>query len=101
MLRMIIAAAVVLVPSAASATSTITLSKDGTTASVSYRDLNLASRTDRAELTGRIRRAADQLCLEDFNSTPLTAAPERAECFRNAVASGVGRMEEIASRQAG
>ena len=101
MLRMMIAAAVALVPTVASATSTITVSKDGSTASISYQDLNLASRADRAELTDRIRRAADQLCLEDFNTSPLTAVPERTECFRNAVASGVGQMEEIAARQAG
>ena len=101
MLRMMIAVAAVLVPTAASATSTITFSNDGLSASIYYRDLDLSSRAGRAELTGRIRRAADTLCLEDYNVVPLGSDPSREQCFRSAVASGVGQMEAIAPRQGG
>lgn len=101
MLRMMIAAAAVLVPTAASANSTIRLSDDGLSASIYYRDLDLSSRAGRTELTGRIRRAADAICLEGFNVAPLGSAPSREQCFRSAVASGVGQMEAIAARQGG
>lgn len=101
MLRMMIAAAAVLVSTAASATSAITFSNDGLSASIYYRDLDLSSRAGRAELTGRIRRAADALCLEDYNVVPLGSDPSREECFRSAVASGLGQMEEVAARQGG
>ena len=101
MLRMMILGAAVLLPTAASATSSITVSDDGLTARVSYRDLNLGSPADRSMLTGRIQRAAGLLCFEPDNVDPLTNYLTRAECYRIAVANGVAQMNTIAAGTAG
>ena len=95
MLRMMIAAAALLVPATASA-STISLSEDGSKATISYRDLNLGSPSGRTTMTVRIHRAAELICFDPFNYDPVTPAPVRAECYRVAVRSGVQQMNAIA-----
>lgn len=97
MLRMMIAAAVVFVPSAATA-SAIRLSEDGSTARISYRDLNLGSATGRSKMTVRIRRAADLVCLDRFDVDPFLTGPRRADCYRVAVKNGVEQMNAIAGQ---
>lgn len=97
MKRMMIAAAAVLLPTAASATSSIALSRDGSTATVSYDDLDLGSPQGRSELSARIRRAADMICFESAMD-PLIIVPERAECHRAAVRNGVVQMNAIAGK---
>ena len=101
MLRMMILVAAVLLPTAASATSSITVSDDGATARISYRDLNLGSPADRSMLAGRIQRAAGLLCFEPYNLDQLADYPTRADCYRIAVASGVAQMNAIAAGSAG
>jgi len=95
MLRMMIAAAALLVPSAASA-SKISLSEDGSKATISYRDLNLGSPAGRSKMTVRIHRAAEFVCFDPFNYDPVAPAPVRTECYRAAVRSGVDQMNAIA-----
>lgn len=101
MLRMMILGAAVLLPTAAFANSSITVSDDGLTARISYRDLNLGSPADRSTLAGRIQRAAALLCFEPYSADPLTNYPTRAECYRIAVATGVAQMNAIAAGTAG
>ena len=67
MKRMILAAALGMLSTVASASTSIQLSEDGVHASVSYSDLNLHSAVDRSKMTGRIRMAAEMLCF-DANS---------------------------------
>ena len=100
MLRMMIVGAAVLLPAAAFATPSITVSDDGLTARISYRDLNLGSPGDRSMLAGRIQRAASLLCFEPDN-LERAIYPARAECYRIAVANGVAQMNAIAARTAG
>ena len=97
MLRMMIFAAAVLLPTASSATPSITVSDDGLTARISYRDLNLGSPADRSRLSGRIQRAAALLCLEPNSGDPLSMFTTRAECYRVAIANGVTQMNTIAA----
>ena len=98
MKRVILAAAAAMLASSASASTPISLSDDGTIARVKYSDLDLHSSTDRSKLTGRIRTAAEMLCLDANNVNPLAVSPPSDECYRAAVASGVAQMNEIAAR---
>jgi UrcA family protein len=98
---MMILASAVLLPTAASATSSITVSDDGYTARISYDDLNLASPSGRSMLTGRIQRAAGLVCFDPYDLDPLMLLETRADCYRTAVASGVNQMNVIAAETAG
>jgi UrcA family protein len=101
MLRMMIFGAAALLPTGASATSSIAISDDGHEARISYGDLNLGSPAGRSTLTGRIQRAAGLLCLDAYSTDPLEVSPTRAECYRIAVTSGVDQMNAIAADRAG
>jgi len=101
MLRMMIFGAAALLPAAASATSSITISDDGHMARISYGDLDLGSPAGRSMLTGRIQRAAGLLCFDPDNVVPLEILPTRTECYRTAVASGVDQINSIRPDKAG
>jgi UrcA family protein len=98
MKRMIFAAVAIVLSAPAAANTPIVLSDDGVIAHVRYGDLNLQSSGDRSKLKGRIRMAAEMLCLDANNVNPLAVSPTRAECYRGAIASGLDQMNELVSR---
>jgi UrcA family protein len=103
---MMIAAGAIALAGAASATAPTEIVVNGAvpTASVRYSDLNLQSDTGRAALSNRIKSAAGQICL-DRNIEPVGPTLMRRDCYRAAVASGVGQMDQLlaagAARNAG
>jgi UrcA family protein len=93
-LNIIIAASVALTSAANAAPTEIVVQK-GPTARVSYSDLDVHSLAGRAALAGRIRFAAEGLCLET-NVEALPVKIARSRCYRTAVADGMAQMNQIA-----
>jgi UrcA family protein len=94
MTRIIIIAASVGLASSAHASPAEIVVSNAPAAHVSYADLDLNSAAGRHSLAGRIRYAADALCLED-NVEPLQIKAERMRCYRTAVANGSLAMNLI------
>lgn len=92
-LIMIAAATIALAGTAHASTRDIVV-QNGPTTRVTYADLNLQSTAGRTALAGRIRSAAELLCLED-NVTPLAEKLDRINCYRAAVTSGMTRMAQL------
>jgi UrcA family protein len=97
MFRMMIGAVALTLPPAVSANSSDVIVQASPTAHVVYGDLNLDTKLGRTKLTGRIRLAANALCIEN-NIEPLDVKLAQTNCYRMAVASGVGQMDAIAGR---
>lgn len=95
MLRLMIAAACVLTPAAASARPSVVLTESGYSAFVNYSDLNLGSPAGQAALKHRIQRAAGMICFDPADSYAFGYSPMSGECYRVAMASGIGQMEAI------
>jgi UrcA family protein len=68
-------------------------------ARVGYADLNLQSQAGRLQLLGRIRSAAQSLCIEP-NIDPLPEKLIRMECYQTAVGSGLSQLETLSGGQA-
>lgn len=94
MTRMLILAASVVLASAAQANPVEIVATNAPSALVSVKDLDLSSVAGRQSLAGRVRFAADALCLEN-NVEPLAVKIERMRCYRIAVASGTASMNHI------
>jgi UrcA family protein len=97
MTRILIAAAAALLSSTTASANGSIIVDGGPSTRVSYGDLNLRSRAGQAQLSGRIRSAADFLC-SDHNIEPLELKLQRLQCYRIAVASGTAQMNAIAGR---
>jgi UrcA family protein len=67
---------------------------EGDTAHIDYRDLDPASRDGRAQLVGRIRKAAERICAERDGGVPSFA--NFGGCYQTLVASGVDQIGELA-----
>ena len=91
------AAAALAFASAASANRSIMIVDANPTARVGYSDLDLHSVAGRTRLAGRIQSAANDLCVEN-NVQPLDVKLQQIDCYRTAVASGIGQMDAIAGR---
>ena len=97
MFRMTIAAAALAFASAAAANSSTMIVDANPAARVGYSDLDLHSAAGRVRLVGRIQFAANKLCVEN-NVQPLEVKLQQFDCYRIAVASGIGQMDAIAGR---
>jgi UrcA family protein len=95
MLRLMIAAACVMAPAAASARGSVVLIESGYSALVNYSDLNLGSRAGQAALKHRIQKAAGMICFDPADSYTFGYSPTNGECYRVAMASGTGQMEAL------
>lgn len=69
---------------------------DGPTAIVKYGDLNVSTAEGAAALYGRIRSAADHVCSSFDRPLDLDSQALKADCIRQAVASGVAAVNEPA-----
>jgi UrcA family protein len=96
MFRIMLAAAAMVIPAAASATPSTVYLQDNS-AHVPYGDLNLRSDGGRQRLVGRIQRAARLLC-DAPDADPFAPQPTQKQCLRVAVADGVAQMNAIARR---
>jgi len=61
---------------------------------VGYADLDLSSSAGTARLEARIRRAAENVCIENYVKPIATAQLER-NCFEAAVADGLSQAEPL------
>ena len=67
-------------------------------ARVRYADINLQTQVGRAQVAGRIRSAAQSLCLEP-NIDPLPDKLIRMECYQTALGTGLSQLEALSGGQ--
>lgn len=63
-------------------------------ARIGYADINLQTQAGRAQVAGRIRSAAQSLCLEQVIE-PLPEKLVRMECYQAALGSGLTQLEAL------
>jgi len=99
MIRTLIASALLLSASAASASTPIVFTTgDPPQARVHYRDVDLQSADGRATVEHRIRLASEQLCIDgQADPTVLQPVQRFTECYKIAVTSGISQLNQIAS----
>jgi UrcA family protein len=96
--RTLIASALLMVASAASASNPIVITGDNPpTATISYDDLDLHSLKARASLQRRIRTAAARICVTGAaDPAPMLPMTTDQQCYQTAVASGLSQLNQIA-----
>jgi UrcA family protein len=92
-------AAIAFAASAASANPIVVSAASPPTAHVAYSDLDLASSAGQARLEGRIRAAAESLCVTRGEEALEDLLADRS-CYRAAVASGLQQMDRLVQQQA-
>jgi UrcA family protein len=92
-------AAIALAAGAANAGPIVVSAASPPTAHVAYADLNLASSAGKARLIGRIRAAAESLCVTRGDGSLEASLADRS-CYRAAVASGLQQMDRVVEQQA-
>jgi UrcA family protein len=92
-------AAIAFAASAANAGPIVVSAASPPTAHVAYSDLDLASSAGKARLEGRIRAAAESLCVTRGDGS-LEALLGGRSCYRSAVASGLQQMNKLVQQQA-
>ena len=95
MKSIIILAAAAFLATAASASTRDIVVQDGASARASYSDLDLKSAAGRRTIAGRIRSAAETLCVEQ-NVEPLSVKMDELRCYRVAVGGGMTEMTRLA-----
>ena len=99
MTRTLIASAFLMFASAASASNPVVFHYgDPPTARVSTRDVDVRSAMGRMTVERRIQLAAQQVCADAEDSSPL-AQPRRRfiDCYNLAMSSGVSQLELLAA----
>jgi UrcA family protein len=96
--RTLIASALLMVASAASAANAIVITGDNPpTATISYNDLDLHSLKARTRLQGRIRMAATRICVTGAaDPAPMLPMSPDQQCYQTALASGLSQLKQIA-----
>jgi len=97
MLRTIILAIAATAATAAAANTNAITIVGGTTAHIGYTDIDLHSVRGQHQLGGRIRRAAEMICVDGASNLVPFSSPS-AQCYRAAVADGVSQMRALGSR---
>jgi UrcA family protein len=97
MLRTIAFAAAATFATAAAANTNAIIIVGGTTARIGYNDIDLHSVRGQHQLGGRIRRAAEMICVDGASNLVPFSSPS-AQCYRAAVADGVSQMRALGSR---
>jgi UrcA family protein len=92
-------AAIAFAASAAHANPIVVSAASPPTAHIAYSDLDLASSAGQARLKGRIRAAAESLCVTRGEGALEDLLANRS-CYRAAVASGLQQMNRVVRQQA-
>jgi UrcA family protein len=97
MIRISLALAAFALSSGAEAHNSAVIVQAGSTASISFADLDIHSPAGRDTLKRRIRSAASDLCLEN-NIDPLEIHLKRLECYQVAIASGNSQLDALTAK---